>query len=186
MPWSANRALVEYTGFSEHRLEEDEYKSELAAYCLTYLHLPKENYEIIETEFGMIPMTNHRFEKAHKNIIYIGSAGGQTKASSGYTFHFIQKHSKKIVELLLANEHPVVSGSPKKFDFYDSILLKILTEKKLHGADVFTKLFSKNEMKDVFKFLDNETSIAEDMKLISSLPTASFLSAAFSHLIGSN
>jgi lycopene beta-cyclase len=90
------------------------------------------------------------------------------------------------VELLLANEHPVVPDTPKKFDFYDSILLKVLTEKKLHGADVFTKLFSKNEMKDVFKFLDNETSIAEDMKLISSLPTASFLSAAFSHLIGSN
>ena len=72
----------------------------------------------------------------------------------------------------------------KKFNFYDTVLLKILIERKLPGAYVFTELFENNEMKEVFKFLDNETSLSEDIKLISSLPKGKFINAAVSHFLG--
>jgi len=186
MPFSENTALVEYTVFSEKLLSQEEYKTGLANYCFEFLRLPKHKYNIVSSEFGKIPMTNFSFSRADGNIIHIGTAGGQTKASSGYTFHFIQEHSRKIVECLIANEYPLVSVSSKKFDFYDSVLLKILSEKKLKGSEVFSQMFSRNHMKDVFKFLDNETSVAEDFAIIRKLPTIDFLTAAVTHLIGSN
>lgn len=186
MPFTEHEALVEFTVFSDTILPDEEYKQELASYCHDHLRLTKDSYSILATESGMIPMTNYKFSRAHGNIINIGTAGGQTKASTGYTFRFIQEHSRKIVSCLLNNEYPLVNNTPGKFDFYDSILLKILIEKKLSGADVFTKLMINNQMKEVFKFLDNNTSMTEDLKIIGSLPAAGFLSAAFSHLVGKN
>ena len=183
MPLSHNQALVEYTGFSESRLNDEAYDAELADYCLNFLQLAAGDYEIQSAEFGMIPMTCFDFPRNNGNIIYIGTAGGQTKPSSGYTFNFIQKHSKKIVDCLVAGTRPVVRVSDRRFRFYDSILLRILTQRKLKGANIFTTLFMKNEMTEVFKFLDNDTSLLEDISIIKTLPTLQFLEAAVGHLM---
>ena len=52
-----------------------------------------DNYTIVEEEFGVIPMTNTNFPFFKDGMYYIGTAGGQTKASTGYTFRFIQKQA---------------------------------------------------------------------------------------------
>src|SRR5258705_12832708 len=106
MPFSETKALIEYTLFSEKLLEPFQYEAGLKEYITETLRV--DSYKITETEFGIIPMTNHKFPAHEGNIINIGSAGGQTKASSGYTFRFIQKHSAEIVERLLLNKPPVV------------------------------------------------------------------------------
>jgi lycopene beta-cyclase len=183
MPFSKEQALVEYTVFSETRLQEEEYNEHLKNYCESVLGIRQNEYTVVEEEFGMIPMTNRAFPSSHHNIIFIGSAGGQTKASSGYTFRFIQKHSRHIVDELIKGDAPHYANTSKKFNFYDSVLLRILSERKLSGARIFTTLFENNDIREVFKFLDNETSVAEDIRLISTLPKTKFLSAAISHLL---
>jgi lycopene beta-cyclase len=77
-------------------------------------------------------MTNARFPFYQNGIYNIGTAGGQTKASTGYTFQFIQKQSRQIVELL-SNNQPLqnIVAAPARFHFYDSVLLQLLTQKKL-------------------------------------------------------
>ena len=58
-------------------------------------------FEIEEKEQGNIPMTCYPFWKHNtKNIINIGSAGGWTKASTGYTFKNATKKSKALVQFL--------------------------------------------------------------------------------------
>jgi len=47
------------------------------------------DYSLLEEEFGVIPMTDHVFTPVDGNIVHLGTAGGQTKPSSGYTFRFI-------------------------------------------------------------------------------------------------
>lgn len=183
MPFSKRQALVEYTVFSETRLKEEEYNEHLKNYCESVLGISSDGYTIMEEEFGMIPMTNRAFPSSRHNIIFIGSAGGQTKASSGYTFRFIQKHSRHIVDELVKSKSPHNANTSKKFNFYDSILLRILSEKTLSGARIFTTLFENNDIQKVFKFLDNETSVTEDIKLIRTLPKVKFLSAAIGHLL---
>ena len=99
LPTSETEALIEYTLFSKDLLSREEYETEIK----NYIHkLGITDYEIIEKEQGNIPMTSYKFWKHNtKNIINIGSAGGWTKASTGYTFKNTTKKSKALVQFLL-------------------------------------------------------------------------------------
>ena len=180
MPFTETKALIEYTLFTEALLQTQQYNEALRIYISKYLKI--ENYSLLEEEFGVIPMTNHRFRGNDNNIINIGTAGGQTKPSSGYTFMFIQKHSKAIVDQLIKSGKPEVSVFSKRFHFYDSVLLEVLAGKKLSARDIFTPIIKKNKPQHLLRFMDNESSLSEDIKIISSLPTWPFLKAALKQL----
>ena len=180
MPFSTTRALIEYTLFTKNLLQKEQYDLELMNYITEYLGITK--YKITEEEFGIIPMTNERLSfKGHG--WQIGAAGGQTKASSGYTFQFIQKQSDQVVKQLLAGR-PLsdIPSPPGRFRFYDNTLLHILYHNKLPGDKIFSHLFKKNKPQQVLRFLDNETSLTEELKIISTLPAWPFLKAAMKQL----
>ena len=176
LPFSANKALVEYTLFSPSLLQQSDYDVGLSSYITQQMQL--QHYKVVDTEFGVIPMTNFVFSSGEKNLINIGATGGQTKGSSGYTFNFIQKHSRAIVNALLKKTHPLLTTNRKRFSFYDSVLLNVLQNNRMPGKEIFSSMFQKNPPQTVLRFLDNETSIAEDLKIISSLPTMPFLKGA--------
>lgn len=176
LPFTKRKALVEYTLFTASLLQNEEYEEELKSYIRNVLKM--EACIVLEKEFGVIPMTNYNFPKAQNNIINIGTAGGQTKGSSGYTFYFIQQHSQAIAESLRINGHPFVPDTPKRFRFYDSVLLHVLAQNTVPGKDIFTTLFKKNKPQDVLAFLNNASGLATEAKIISTLPAFPFLKAA--------
>jgi lycopene beta-cyclase len=179
MPFSKNEALVEYTLFSKEVLSSPQYDNGIREYVTSILKL--EQYSIVSEEIGSIPMTNHRFIRADRSVINIGTAGGQTKPTSGYTFSFIQRHSKSLVNLLAQNKYPLSPSPSPRYNFYDSTLLHILANEKVAGNKIFTTLFKKNKPQQVLRFLDNQSSITDELKIISSLPTFPFLKAAIMH-----
>lgn len=180
LPFTTNTALVEYTLFTKQLLESNQYDEELKNYIDTFLRI--KDYTITEEEFGVIPMTNEKFNFRGKEW-NIGTAGGQTKASSGYTFQFIQKQSQQILACLLSGKSlQSLSPPATRFRFYDHTLLHILYYNKLPGKQIFSQLFQKNKPQQVLKFLDNESSFAEEVKIISTLPVWPFLKAAFRQL----
>jgi lycopene beta-cyclase len=182
MPFSRNKALIEYTFFTEKMVNEEVYDMGLREYLQQYL--AGRSYTIIEKESGAIPMTNYFFPPQEGNIINIGTAGGQTKASSGYTFQFIQKRTGAIVENMLCTGHPFTKNelTPRRFQFYDAVLLRLLAKKSLGGDVIFGRLFQKNNAQQIFKFLDNKTSWAEDFSIMKTLPVFSFSKAAIAQL----
>ena len=182
LPFSDDTALVEYTMFTKQLLTEEEYVKELRHYIQQYLHI--DTFEIMEEEFGIIPMTNVKFLNNEERVTYIGTAGGQTKGSSGYTFQFIQKHSDKIVDNLLTKKFPINSNSffQKRFGFYDATLLNILATNKYPSDKIFATLFEKNPIDRVLRFLDNESSLEDDIKIMSTLPKRVFMKAAFEEM----
>lgn len=180
LPLSARSALVEYTLFSPHLLQPQEYEQGLRNYIDNCLKIGP--YKITGREYGVIPMTNFNFPSRENNMVRIGTAGGQTKGSSGYTFRFIQKHSKAMVDSLVEEGHPFVPPASPRFRFYDSVLLNVLDRKKVSGKKVFTNLFQKNPVDRVLRFLDNESSLAEELKIISGLPLLPFLRAGLQEL----
>ena len=178
LPLSKTKALVEYTLFSKEVLEDAVYETELKNYVENILQLKE--YHVIEKEFGVIPMTNRKFSFYESSYRYnIGTAGGQTKASSGYTFQFIQKQSQFIVDSLIKGSSlKQIPSTPKRFRFYDNTLLHILYHRKIQGKDIFSRMFTKNDPIQVLRFLDNESTLTEELKIISTLPTLPFLKAA--------
>jgi lycopene beta-cyclase len=182
MPFSETQALVEYTLVSKELLKKEEYDAGLKDYLHHFLNL--QNYKVLHEEFGSIPMTNYPFEWGDGSIIHIGTAGGQTRPSSGYTFQFIQKQSDRLVNSLLQKGIPLaVNGfSQKRAHWYDGILLRILSKGSLPGDVIFSTLFKKNKVNDILQFLDNETSLQQELKIISVLPKGVFVKAALQQI----
>lgn len=145
LPLDKRRALIEFTVFSDSLLPADEYDAQTQAYIKEYLHLPV--YSVVHEEFGVIPMTDHPFPlTTGKHIIHIGTAGGQTKASTGYTFIRIQQQTQAIVHSLVkSGEPPALSSSPGRYNLYDSMLLNIMAKNRHSVKDIFTELFKKKQ-----------------------------------------
>ncbi len=185
LPLTNKKALIEYTVLSSSLLSNEEYNERLATYISQFLRIS--NFKIEEEEFGVIPMSNFAFTKqATSPIVNIGTAGGQTKGSSGYTFQFIQKQTDGIIRLLLNGKYPVKQDNllNKRFKLYDDTLLHVLCSQQLTASQIFSDLFSRNKPQLIFKFLDNETTVTEELKIMNSVPSQIFLKAAGKQLLG--
>lgn len=175
LPKSENEALLEYTLFSKDLLLKEEYEAEIKKYIE---NLGITEYEIMEKEQGNIPMTSYPFWKHNtKNIINIGSAGGWTKASTGYTFKNASKKSKALVQFLKSESDFTKFHKKDKFWFYDLLLLDILSAKNQLGSKIFSSMFKKGNSTVIFKFLDEETSFSEDLQVIWKCPKMLFVKA---------
>ncbi|MFQ3173452.1 MAG: lycopene beta-cyclase [Flavobacterium sp.] len=175
LPISKNDALLEYTLFSHQLLEKSEYEREIAKYA-EKLGISK--YEIIEKEQGSIPMSCYPFWKKNtKRVLNIGTAGGWTKASTGYTFKNSDKKSTQLIAFL-QTEHDLRNFHKKtKFWFYDLLMLDLLDRHNDLGASLFSSLFEKGDSTLIFKFLDEETSLYEDLQIILKCPRMPFIGA---------
>lgn len=177
LPFSPRRALVEYTLFSKELLTGEEYDQALQQYISGFLGIS--SYRIQKEEFGVIPMTNYAFPRRNGPVLNIGTAGGSTKASSGYTFRFIQKHAAGIADSIRQHGHPFAARSEAvRFSFYDSVLLHILHHNRMDGARIFADLFARNKGGAVLRFLDNESSVGAELRLITTVPWFTFTRAA--------
>ena len=174
LPFSPNEALVEYTIFSEQLLQPEEYDKGLDDYLHDFLKI--EDYKVLEDEFGVIPMTDFPFPEKDGRIINIGISGGFAKSSTGYTFLRSQHILKKMANNLVRQKDPLADlpHHKKRFQKYDSTLLNVLKNGEHSGAQIFSDLFEKNGAQAVFKFLDEETNLAEEMKIMSSTPILAF------------
>ena len=183
MPFSETNALVEYTVFSEEVLDRERYRYELKNYIST--NLGNSTYHVSEEEFGVIPMTNHNYVLQEGNILNIGSAGGQTKPSTGYTFRFIQKQTERIIASLKNYSHPfsVKEKGHLRYQWFDAVLLNILQNKTLPGSFVFSELFRKNEPASILQFLDNETTPSQELKIMRTMPVWPFMKARVSEFL---
>ncbi len=182
LPTSKNQSLVEYTIFGREIFTQETYDSELKNYMQNFLHLQENEYEIKETEFGVIPMFDEPFiQKKSSFVMNIGAAGGATKASTGYTFHNIQKESKKIIDNLIQNGTPFYANNvfKKRFNLYDSMLLEVMQSEQLNGADIFKIMFEKHSTDKIFRFLDNESNFLEELQIMTSVPPFPFVKAFF-------
>jgi len=180
LPIDKRTALFEYTLFSKDLLQEIDYENAIISY------LNEKNirdYQIIEKEKGSIPMTSFKFSKLNsKHVLNIGTAGGWTKASTGYTFRNTSKKTKELTAFLKKENDLSRFYKKTKFWFYDLIFLDVLASHNEEGAVLFSSMFRKGNVKTIFSFLDEESSLWEDLKIILSVPPKRFIQAFFKRL----
>lgn len=175
LPFSETEALVEYTLFSKDLLAEAEYEVEIENYLKT---LGISRFEITKKERGSIPMTAFRFWKKNTaNILHIGSAGGWTKASTGFTFKKTMKRSAELVAFLQKSGDLRQFHQTSRFWFYDLLFLDVLASDNERGNEIFSSMFRDGKPATILKFLDEETSLGEDIGVILKCPKKLFLRA---------
>lgn len=178
LPLTKKKAFVEFTFFTPFKVEEHVYDLYLERYLKEVLKL--QEYKITATEIGIIPMTNFSFQQYNsKRITKIGTAGGWVKPSSGYAFKHTEKKVGLLIENLKNNRPTTTNFYSKKYHFLDTVFLKVLQNENSKGKWVFEQLYLKNSTPSIFKFLDEETSVIEDFKIVKSLYSKAFIKALF-------
>lgn len=181
LPISKRKALIEFTLFTPSLIEDKDYDKILKQYLRDIVQLKK--YKILETEQGVIPMSDFPFHHQHKDhLTKIGTAGAWVRPSSGYHFKNAEKYSQRIVENLKNNRLPSAGIAKNRFRKYDTLLLDILNNNNELGEELFSSMIEKNPATKVFKFLDEETSIFEDIKIFSTFRSAPFLKALYNQI----
>jgi lycopene beta-cyclase len=177
LPLSKRRALVEYTLFSANLIKGKEYDQAVADYLEKVLNIPK--YRVDTTEAGVIPMTDQPFpRKLEKRVMAIGTKGGRVKSSSGYAFLRIQQDSRAIVKSLLDQGHPFdVPPGAGRYRLFDTIMLHVMHRNGDRMADIFTQMFQRNSITSIFRFLDEDSPLGENIRFLSTLPKTPFIKA---------
>ncbi len=176
LPFSKNKALIESTWLSKMNDDsQKDYDQQIKEYIEKKLNL--KNYKITYKEIGAIPLFYPSF-KNEKNKINIGTAGGMTRLSTGYTFLNIQEHSKFIRKNIKNIQHAKRFEINKKYKFLDEIFLRVLEKHPQRMSEIFYKMFQSSP-KTIIKFLSNKSNFLEDLTIILKMPKWIFIKALF-------
>ena len=184
LPYTQTEALIEYTLFSKELLDKSEYEDAIRDY------LQDKNitdYQLIEVEQGSIPMCSYPFwENNSKNVHFIGSAGGWTKASTGFTFKNISRKTTDLVNHIAAKKPLSHFAKKNRFWWYDLLFLDILAKYNHRGASLFSGMFRNNSPKQIFQFLDEQSHFLQELMIMRSFPTLLFVKQFFKRLFGAH
>ncbi|GHC51224.1 lycopene cyclase family protein [Streptomyces flavofungini] len=178
LPTDPCQALVEYTEFSRRVLDHRAYEHALRRYLTHELAL--EHYEVTRAEHGVIPMTDARFpRRAGPSVFRIGTAGGATRPSTGYTFAAIQRQTRAIAAACHQGRTPrPPPAHSARSRAMDAVLLRALDTGRVSGASVFTHLFRHVPMERLLRFLDGRTNAYEDLTIGLHTPVGPMLRTA--------
>ena len=176
LPFTPRKALVEYTLFSATPLPKAEYEAAIRAYLATTLGV--KHYRITSEEVGAIPMTDHPLPaRQGAHIINLGTRGGRAKPSTGYAFKRIQQQSARLVAALAATGSLPAdpTGDQWQFRLFDTLLLDIMQRRGETTRDIFRQLFERNPVERIFRFLDETTSWADNLRVMNSVSPGPFM-----------
>ncbi len=176
LPYSKNRALIETTWLSKMTdSSEKNYDNQIKNYIEKRLNI--KDYKITYKEQGAIPLF-YPIDDQKKNTINIGTAGGMTRLSTGYTFLNIQQQSKYIRENIEKISNTKLFKIDNKYKFLDEVFLKVLEKYPQKMPNIFFNMFS-GSSNTVIKFLSNKSNLLEDLLIILKMPKLIFLKSLF-------
>lgn len=177
LPYAADRALVEFTVFSEAVLRRSDYEDALRVYLADVLKLG--DYQVVAEEAGSVPITDDPLPRMlGKRVMAIGARAGRIKPSTGYAFVRVQEDCEKIIDSLLLHGHPFnIPDDPDLYDILDAVLLKVIARQGDHLKSAFDAMFRHNAIDHILRFLDESASPAENLRLIASMPPGVFTKA---------
>jgi len=177
LPDQPDRALVEHTMFSLDPRPDEFHDDQIRARLDT---LGAGDVSIERREYGSIPMEDRSLDQRWGAHIWnIGTVGGRTKPTTGYTFQRIHAQTRHLVDGWASGRGPQpLPSAPARFRFADRILLNILHLHPELGRPIFERLFRTTSIDDALTFLDEQSSLAADARMVSRLPWSPFLRAA--------
>ncbi len=179
LPLDARRALVEYTEFSRARLGDAAYDAALRRYLASRFGPAARTAVVEEVEDGAIPMSDAVLDvRPGPRRFRIGTAGGATRPSTGYTFAAMQRQADAVAAALLDGRDPVPPRPyPRRHRWMDAVLLRALDHGHVDGARLLADLFDRNRPADVLRFLDGGTDVVEEAALMRTTPVLAMTAA---------
>ncbi len=181
LPYARDRALLEFTYFSENQVDDKVYKEYLQEYINKHLNI--DNYTIEKIEKGVIPMTSYNFNQHnHGNHIKVGTAGGWVKPSTGYSFKLSEEKAKQLVINYKQNKKLTTNLFSKRHYVYDCTLLEVLKKYNAQGDKLFLQLYKRNPANRLLDFLDDRSTFIQELKIMKSMTSMRFVNGFFKTL----
>lgn len=178
LPLSTQRMIVEYVQCTPAPARRAVCEDALRTYLIDVLGF--DQYRVVNEEHGVSPLTDRPFpRRASSHVMTIGTKGGMIKPSTGYAFMRMQEDSVAIVRSLLEQGHPFqVRAAPRRYRYFDAVLLDILSHHAEWGVPIFSTLFRDMPAERVFRFLDEEATLWENVQMIPTMPVRLLVRAA--------
>ena len=120
-----------------------------------------------------------------RRVLAIGARGGLVKASTGYAYQRIQRDSAAIAVSLVRRGHPFASGRPiAGTAFSTRCCSRCWIGTRRDWSRCSPGSSSAISVDRVLRFLDEDTTVREELRLIASLPPAPFVRASAAVLVG--
>ncbi|MEV4728114.1 lycopene cyclase family protein, partial [Micromonospora humida] len=138
LPVSDRYALVEYTEFSPAVLTDAGYDAGLRGYA-GLLGLDLAALTVREVEDGVIPMTDAPFDgRPSPRVVRLGTAGGATRPSTGFTFSAMHRQAGQVAAALAAGRPPVPRPAyPGRHRWMDAVALRAWDSGAVGGPEFF-------------------------------------------------
>jgi len=131
-------------------------------------------------------MTCFPFEQSNtQSLLYIGTAGGWTKSTTGFTFMNTRRNIELLIPFLKTGDNLNNFNIRTRFRFYDLLFLDVLKQYNANGSELFSSMFKNNSPVRIFRFLDEKTNFIEEFKILLSFSFIQkiwFLKALFKRL----
>ncbi|MHA8088116.1 lycopene cyclase family protein [Aquirufa sp. Wall-65K1] len=166
LPFSSNRALVETTAFSLDPFDRPFFEETWNTYMKQ--NFAGRSYQVQNIEIGQIPMSLHDSLDQEDKWFKIGIAGGKIKSTTGYAF------TKMHQDAISRNANQKIKSN-SRFQFYDAILLHIIQNDINQIPSIMDQLFKSNSFLKILTFLDEKTSLWDEVKIFARLDIFLFL-----------
>jgi lycopene beta-cyclase len=189
LPVSPREALIQLTGYSRRPLPPP--VADLAGYLEQVLRVG--SALILYEGAGSIPLRPARPARPVGPVLPIGVNAGLLKASTGYAFERIQRHTQALVTALVAaqgSDAPAgaalrgpapaarAPGSSARHRWLDEVFLQAIAHDPAVLERTFAALVDGNPADRLLAFLDESLPIGQELRLIGSMPKAPFIRAA--------
>jgi lycopene beta-cyclase len=170
LPLSAQRALIDHVAIAAEPLAHHEHERSFAAYLSGVLGIAE--HSILRVEQGVSPLTDRPFpRRIGRHIMTIGIPGGRLKPSTGYAFLRIQEDSAAIVRSLLCQGHPfAVPPSPRRYRYFDAVILRIMQRHPHWIEPIFIALFTRQPAARFLRCLDEAASWRDNLLMLPAMP----------------
>jgi lycopene beta-cyclase len=179
LPFDEHEALVENVYLTKTGAPPEEHRAELSGYLHDRYGLSGEDYEVNGEERGDIPMTAHHFRrKIGARTHVIGTLGGETRPSTGYTFLRVQRYCRALAASLTGAEVDPERVHPWRYGPLDRVFLRLLRERPERCPGIYARMFAGTPPDSLIRFLTERSSPLDDARLIGALPKLPFLRLA--------
>lgn len=165
LPFSSKKALVECTYYSADTLNVNEYEAQLNAYILQHYG---GDYRLLQTETGSIPLIEEKPLATEHNHHRIGQSAGMIKASTGYAFQRMTEDARLLASTI--GKQNQRRKRHQRFRFYDRLLLCIIREDPQQAVRIFEQLFKHQPIHKILTFLDEDSTLIDEIKIFLRLP----------------
>lgn len=184
LPFSPQRALVEFTVFSPAPLAPAELTHDLVLGIGAQIGTAK--YSVRRTEHGILPMgLINTMPAAQASSVCVGVTAGGARASSGFAFQRIQRWAHACALALSSGRGPVAHPpDPWNLRVMDNLFLRVLRARPEISPDLYLSLFGVKNPHRLIRFMSDQATLVDCASIALSLPAWPFLAEITNSMAG--